>query len=131
MRNTLKNISVNDGYLSNISRCVDIEKMKIFGLKSHDCHILMKEFLSLSIRNMLPVQVAIVLVYLCIFFKFLYAKVLSYDELDRLKEHIILTMCHLEMLFHPPFFTIMVHLMVQLVDEAKFRGPVHFDGCIQ
>ena len=80
MRNTLKNISVNDGYLSNISRCVDIEKMKIFGLKSHDCHILMKEFLSLSIRNMLPVQVAIVLVYLCIFFKFLYAKVLSYDE---------------------------------------------------
>jgi len=33
-------------------------------------------------------------------------------------------MYHLEMLFPPSFFTIMVHLMVHLVDEAKFEGPV-------
>ncbi|XP_074555671.1 uncharacterized protein LOC141811546 [Curcuma longa] len=37
---TLKNVVVPDGYSSNISRCVDVKQRKIFGLKSHDCHIL-------------------------------------------------------------------------------------------
>jgi len=41
-----------------------------------------------------------------------------------LKEKIVLTMCHLETLFPPSFFTVMVHLMVHLVDEAKFGGLV-------
>ncbi|XP_016189391.1 uncharacterized protein LOC107630700 [Arachis ipaensis] len=39
---------------------------------------------------------------------------------------IILTLCHLKMLFPPSFFTIMVHLTCHLVDEAKLRGPVHY-----
>jgi len=121
---TLKNIKVPDGYSSNISRCVDIDQRKIFGLKSHDCHILMEQLLSLFIRNVLPVQVATILVDLCS--KLLCSKVLSHDELDKLKEEIILIMCHLEMLFPPSFFTVMVHLMVHLVDEAKFGGPVHY-----
>ena len=37
---TLKNVSVPDGYSSNISRCIDVNQKKIFGLKSHDCHII-------------------------------------------------------------------------------------------
>ena len=40
---TLKNITVPDGYSSNISRCIDMDNLKLNGtLKSHDCHILMK-----------------------------------------------------------------------------------------
>lgn len=58
-------------------------------------------------------------------FMLLCSKVLSHDELDKLKEHIIL-MCHLEMLFCPLCFTVMVHLMVNLVNEAKFGGSVHY-----
>ena len=36
-----KEVKVLDGYASNISRCVQVNERKIFGLKSHDCHVLM------------------------------------------------------------------------------------------
>ena len=37
---TLRNISVPDGYSSNISRCIDVDNLRINGmLKSHDCNI--------------------------------------------------------------------------------------------
>jgi len=86
----------------------------------------MEQLLPLSIRNVLLVQVATILVDLCRFFKLLCAKVLSHDELDKLKEEIFLIMCHLEMLFPPSFFTVMVHLVAHLVDKAKFGGLVHY-----
>ncbi|WVZ04226.1 hypothetical protein V8G54_025032 [Vigna mungo] len=37
---TLKNITVPDGYSSNISRCVDVKHHKIGGLKSHDTNFI-------------------------------------------------------------------------------------------
>ena len=46
-------MKVPDGYASNISRCVQVDKRKIFGLKSHECHILMQQLLSLAIRGVL------------------------------------------------------------------------------
>jgi len=38
---TLKDVKMPDGYSSNVSRCIDLKVGKIFGFKSHDCHILM------------------------------------------------------------------------------------------
>jgi len=38
----LKNVTVPDGYSSNVSRCVDLKGHKLSGLKSHDFHILME-----------------------------------------------------------------------------------------
>ncbi|KAF7126990.1 hypothetical protein RHSIM_Rhsim11G0013600 [Rhododendron simsii] len=46
----LKNVKVPDGYSSNISRCVNLKDTTISGLKSHDCHILMQQLLSLAAR---------------------------------------------------------------------------------
>ncbi|KAM3359779.1 hypothetical protein P3S68_019490 [Capsicum galapagoense] len=54
---TLKNISVLDGYSSNISRRIDLDQKRIFGLKSHDCHILMQHLLLIAIRNVLLRQI--------------------------------------------------------------------------
>ncbi|PHU06684.1 hypothetical protein BC332_23173 [Capsicum chinense] len=54
---TLKNISVPDDYSSNISRRIDLDQKRIFGLKSHDCHILMQQLLPIAIRNVLPRQI--------------------------------------------------------------------------
>ena len=65
---TLKNVKVSDGYSSNITRCIDLKNGKISGLKSHDCHILMEQLLTLAIRNVLPDNVAVVLIELCSFF---------------------------------------------------------------
>ena len=123
---TLKNVILPDGYSSNISRCVDLKYHKLSGLKSHDSHILMEQLLPIALRNTLPKQVSMVLIDLCSFFRELCGKVLNSVDLDKLQQRIVLTLCHMEILFPPSFFTIMVHLIVHLVEEAKLEGPVHY-----
>jgi hypothetical protein len=122
----LKNIVVPDGYSSNISRCIDLKQRKIGGLKSHDSHILMEQLLPLAMRKTLPPQVSAVLIDLCSFFRQLCNKVLNVNELDQLQSRVVLTLCHMEMLFPPSFFTVMVHLIVHLVEEVKLGGPVQY-----
>ena len=124
---TLKNIRVPDGYSSNISRCIDLVNLKVNGMmKSHDCHILMEQLLPLAIRTTLPHEVSAVLIELCSFFRQLCAKVLKIEDMEKLQNQIVLTLCHMEMLFPPSFFTVMVHLVVHLVEEVKLGGPVHY-----
>ncbi|XP_019158513.1 PREDICTED: uncharacterized protein LOC109155282 [Ipomoea nil] len=38
----VRNLKFPDGYASNMSRCVDMKKLKLFGMKSHDCHVFMQ-----------------------------------------------------------------------------------------
>nr|XP_025625188.1 uncharacterized protein LOC112717339 [Arachis hypogaea] len=124
---TLKNISVTDGYSSNISRCIDVDNLKINGmLKSHDNHILMQQLLPLAMRTSLPSEVSAILIELCSFFRKLCDKRLIIKDLDKLQDQIVLTLSHMEMLFPPSFFTVMIHLVVHLVEEVKLGGPVHY-----
>ena len=123
----LKNITVPDGYSSNISRCIDLEALKLKGmLKSHDGHILMEQLLPLAIWTTLPTKVSAILIELCSFFRQLCGKVLKVEDLEKMQNQIILTLCHMEMIFPPSFFTVMVHLVVHLVEEVKLGGPVHY-----
>ncbi|KAK4363021.1 hypothetical protein RND71_018262 [Anisodus tanguticus] len=119
---TLMNVVVPDCYSSNISRCVDLKQRKLFGLKSHDCYILMKHLLPIALRNALYGLVSSVLTDLPLFFRQLCAKVLNSMDLDNLQNQITITLCHLEMIFLPPFFTVMVHL----VAEVRRGGPIHY-----
>ncbi|WP_316000288.1 hypothetical protein, partial [Listeria monocytogenes] len=41
------------GYSSNIRNCVDVEKHKLTGLKSHDCHVIMQQLLPIAIRGLM------------------------------------------------------------------------------
>ncbi|XP_060171296.1 uncharacterized protein LOC132602472 [Lycium barbarum] len=120
------NVVVPDGYSSTISRCVDVKQRRLFGLKSHDCHILMQQLLPITLRNALHGLVSADLADLSSFFRQLCSKVLNPMDLDNLQNQIILTLCHLEMIFPPSFFTVMVHLVVHLVDEVRRGGPVHY-----
>jgi hypothetical protein len=120
----LHDIKVPDGYSSNISRCVNVAQAKITGLKSHDCHILMQQLLPVASRGLLPDGVTSVLFDLCGYFRELNAKVLYIDGLEKLEERIIMTLCRMEMIFPPGFFTMMVHLVLHLATEAKLGGPV-------
>ncbi|XP_047084706.1 uncharacterized protein LOC124695951 [Lolium rigidum] len=52
------------------------------------------------------------------------AKVLYIEDLEKLEERIIMTLCRMEMIFPPGFFTVMVHLVIHLATEAKIGGPV-------
>jgi hypothetical protein len=65
----LHDIKVPDGYSSNISRCVNVAQIKISGLKSHDCHILMHQLLPVAWRGLLPYGVTSVLFDLCGYFR--------------------------------------------------------------
>lgn len=50
----LANVKLPDGYGSNIGKCISLEDNKMFGLKSHDYHILMQQLLSVVLRGLLP-----------------------------------------------------------------------------
>ena len=99
---------------------------KIFGLKSHDNHILMQQLFPLALRRVLPKQVRAPLIDLCNFFRGLCLKVLHARELIQLERRIALTLCHLERIFPPSFFDIMVHLPIHLATEARLAGPVQY-----
>lgn len=120
----LGNIKFPDGYASNISRCV--LKRKLAGLKSHDCHVLMQLLLPLALQDTVDEKVASVLIELCDFNRALCSKTLYVHELDKLQSKLVITMCNLEKIFPPTFFTIMVHLVIHLANEAKIAGPVHY-----
>jgi len=38
----IKELKMPDGYNSNLARCADVEKGRIHGMKSHDCHVFME-----------------------------------------------------------------------------------------
>ncbi|GKF74511.1 hypothetical protein Tco_0220843, partial [Tanacetum coccineum] len=50
---TLHNIKVPEGYCLNFSSLVNLKDRKLIGLKSHDYHIIMQEFLPITIRSIM------------------------------------------------------------------------------
>ncbi|KAE8734333.1 hypothetical protein F3Y22_tig00000773pilonHSYRG00216 [Hibiscus syriacus] len=53
-------------------------------------------------------------------------EVLMVEELDKLQDRVALTLCNLEKIFPPSFFTIMVHLLIHLPHEARVGGPIFY-----
>jgi hypothetical protein len=66
----LGDVGVPDDYASNISRCVRLNDRTMSSLKSHDCHVLMQQLLSIALRgSKLPSNVVKVLVDMSTFFR--------------------------------------------------------------
>jgi hypothetical protein len=122
----LNDTKLPDGYASNISKCVDMSEYKLFGLKSHDYHVLMQNLLPMALRGLMHKPTRLVITRLCCFFGKLCQREVSRKDLDTLEKEIAITMCELELLFPPSFFDIMVHLTIHLVREVRLGGPVHF-----
>ncbi|KAD7477224.1 hypothetical protein E3N88_00360 [Mikania micrantha] len=121
---TLKSIKLPDEFSSNISRCVQMNDRKLIGMKSYDCHMLMQEYLPIALRGNLPDHVSSAIIELCEFFKAICYKDLSEANVKFLESKVALTLCKLEKIFPPSFFTVMVHLVIHLAREVKFGGPV-------
>lgn len=120
----LNGIKVPHGYSSNVRSIVSMKDLKLIGMKSHDCHVLIQQFLPVAIRSILPKNVRYAIIKLCMFFKKICSKVLDPGVLDAMQDDIVVTLCQFEIYFPPSFFDIMVHLVVHLVREAKLCGPV-------
>jgi hypothetical protein len=61
---------------------------------------------------------------LCSFFNAISQKVVDPMKLTKLQDHLIPTMCNLEIILPPSFFDFMPHLLVYIVHEMKYLGPV-------
>ena len=122
----LKDVKVPDGYSSNISHCVKLKECKINGMKSHDNHILMQQLFPITIHRSLPPEMGRNLIDLSCFFREICFKILNVEELEALEKRIAMTLCEMERIFPPSFFTMMVHLVVHLVSKAKVADPVHY-----
>lgn len=123
--NFLTSVKFPDGYASNISKNSLLKERKLFGLKSHDYHVIMEHLLPLAIRGW-PKSLSAPLIQLSTFFKELCSKALKIDELEKLEKQIGVTLCELERIFPPSFFVIMLHLPIHLASEALIAGPVHY-----
>ena len=71
--------------MSNLSRCVDLNKMKMIGMKSHDCHVFMQRLLPIAFRELLPKEVWEPITELSIFFKELTSTSLKETDLERME----------------------------------------------
>jgi len=122
----IRNVRVPDGYASNVSRCVKLKECTISGLKSHDSHILMQQLLPIALRGSLPNNVVRPLVEMSAFFRGICSTNLTQEDMDRLEGDVCVTLCKLEQIFPPGFFTSMVHVVVHLVRECRLGGPVQY-----
>ncbi|XP_042396485.1 uncharacterized protein LOC121986592 [Zingiber officinale] len=74
----------------------DWEERKLIGLKSHDCHVLMQQLLSVALRSLLPKGPRNAIFLLCAFYNELCQRVLDRNRLEQLEENIAETLCMLE-----------------------------------
>ena len=98
----------------------------MFGLKIHECHIVLQHLLLLAVRKVLPKVVSAAVICVSHFFKKICASVFRKSDMDSLEAEIAETLSLLETIFLPSFFDMMVHLMVHLPAQARLAGPVHF-----
>ncbi|KAG8480732.1 hypothetical protein CXB51_025390 [Gossypium anomalum] len=122
----LKDIKVPDAYASNISRCVSFKDRRLYSLKSHDYHILMQDLLPIALRCCMSKNVTSCIIELSNIMKAICGKVLNVEELEKVQDRATLTLCNLEKIFPPSFFTIMVHLVIHFPHEAILGGPIFY-----
>ena len=59
------------------------------------------------------------------FFKLVCSRTLRVDDFEKAQDAIVEILCKLEIIFSLAFFTIMVHVMMHLPEEALEGGLVH------
>jgi hypothetical protein len=108
----LKSLRFPDGYASNISRLVNIEECRLYGMKSHDCHVFVQTLISLAYRDLLPKGIWDTLTEINHFFRDICSSKLNVDHIERLETNIVETLCKLEMIFPPSFFYIVEYILL-------------------
>jgi len=103
---------------------MSIQDLKLVGLKSHDCHAIMQQFLLVAICAILPTLARNLITRLSLFFNIISKKFINPEVLDYLENEAITILCQLEIYFMTSFFDIMGHLIVHLVREIRLYGPI-------
>jgi len=122
----LKSLCFPYGHASNISKLVNTEECRLYGMKSHDCHVFMQTLIPLAFRDLLPKGICDALTEISHFFRDIFSSKLNVDHIERLEMNIVETLCKLEMIFPSSFFNSIEHLLIHLLFEAKVGGPVQY-----
>lgn len=124
---TVRSIKVPTGYSSNLTKHVSEKKFQ--GLKSHDYHVLIQDIIPACIRGLLSPGARDAVVRLGNCFKRICSKAVDPSTIPQLKQYVAETLCLLEVWFPPALFDIMPHLVLHLVEELDWLGPVHSRWC--
>ncbi|KAL6221919.1 hypothetical protein ACLB2K_005311 [Fragaria x ananassa] len=119
-------MKVPQNYSSNVHNLVSMDDLRLNGMKSHDCHVLMQQLLPVALRAVLDKPVRVAVIRLCLFFTEICSKSFEVSKLPKIQSDIVETLCLLEKYFPPSFFDIMVHLTIHLVREIELCGPVFY-----
>ncbi|KAL0457811.1 UNVERIFIED_CONTAM: hypothetical protein Slati_0408300, partial [Sesamum latifolium] len=114
-----------DGYASNLARCVDIQELRLHGMKSHDCHVFMQKLIPIAFREMLPKSVWSALTEVSLLFQIICSTTLDLVKVQELEDKAATILCNLEKIFRL-FFDSMEYLIVHLPYEAHVGGPVQY-----
>jgi hypothetical protein len=120
----IKDLMYSDGYAVNLSRGVNLETLRVNGMKSNDYHIWIEWILPAMVRGYVPKHVWLVLAKLSYFFCRLCAKELSKSIIKELEKMAPELVCELEKIFPPGFFLSMQHLIVHLPNEARLGARI-------
>ena len=97
----IKELRMSNGYSSNLTRCVNVDKGIVHGMKSHDYHVFMKCLLPIAFSS-LPPHVLNPLIEISHFFKDLCSTTLIEDDLSRTEQNISFILCKLERISPSP-----------------------------
>jgi len=89
----LRRVKVPEGYSSNIKSLVQLKELKLVGLNSHDCDMLMQQLLAMVIRDILPNKVRLAITRLCFFFHAICSKVLDPVKFDDQENEAAILVC--------------------------------------
>ena len=120
----LSSMKVRSGFSSNIKGIINVSEKRFLNIKSHDCHVLMTQLLSIALRGILPSHVRLATMKLCAFLNAISQKAINLLKLATLQNDVIQYLVSFELVFAPSFFDIMTHLLVYLVKEINILSPV-------
>jgi hypothetical protein len=120
----LNSIKVPSGFSSNVKGIINVPKKKFLNLKSHDCHVLMTQLLPVALRGILPPNVRLATMKLCVFLSAISQKAINLAHLANLQKDMVQCLISFELVFTPSFFDIMTHLLVHLIKEISILGPM-------
>ena len=105
----LKSLRFPGGHASNISRLVNMEGCRLYGMKSHDWHVFIQTLIPLAYLDFLPKGIWDALTKISHFFRDICFSKLNIDHIESLETNIVETICKLEMIFLPLFLDSIEH----------------------
>jgi hypothetical protein len=104
---------------------------KLGSMKTHDYHLLMQQLLPFCLQGLMGMEPQMVIMRLSRVFCHICVKVWNLNEIESVRENVVVIVCFLEKKFLPAFFDIMIHFLLHVVEELDICRLSTTVGCTQ